>query len=390
MKHIRLILFWAITLLFVCAELPAQTVVEGSFDHDGINRTYRLYIPEVYDAGTAVPLLFNLHGYGSDNLEQEVYGDFRPIADTANFIIAHPNGTFDLFNQRFWNTFGGASIDDVGFISALIDTISAVYNIDPNRIYSTGMSNGGFMSYDLACFLSHRITAVASVTGSMIWERFNTCEPTHPTPVMQIHGTADATVLYNGSFLFSHIDTLVSYWVNFNNCQSDPTIIQVPDIDTLDGCTAEQHIFSGGNAGVSVELFKVIDGGHSWPGAPINLNVTNMDFSASVEIWRFFSQYSLDQLLNIIGEETISSRVIHAFPNPAGNTLILDFPAFDRPVAATLEVYNLHGQPIHSQNISDLQHQTILDVNAWPPGMYLLRVKAMNGITVNGKVMVRK
>lgn len=389
MKYIRPYWFWAITLLLVYTKLPAQTVIVGSFDHDGINRTYRLYIPEVYDPAIPVPLLFNLHGYGSNNLEQEAYGDFRPVADTANFIIAHPNGTTDFFNNRFWNTFGGADIDDVGFISALIDTISAAYNIDSNRIYSTGMSNGGFMSYDLACFLSHRIAAVASVTGSMIWDRFNTCEPTHPTPVMQIHGTADATVPYNGNYLFSHIDTLVSFWVNFNNCHPDPTIIQVPDIDTLDGCTAEQHIYSAGNAGVSVEFFKVIDGGHSWPGAPINLNVTNMDFDASVEIWRFFSQFSLNQLVNSIAIQPNPVTLLEIFPNPADHRVILKFPDITNHSQAKLEVFNIHGRQTHTQHIPSGQQALQLNVNTWPPGMYMLRVKAANGVMLDGKVVVR-
>jgi polyhydroxybutyrate depolymerase len=114
-----------IGLLLPISILKAQTIVNGSFVHDGINRTYRLYIPEVYNPSTPVPLLFNLHGYGSNNIEQEFYGDFRPIADTANFIIAHPNGTLDPGGNRYWNAFGGADVDDVGFLSSLIDTISA-------------------------------------------------------------------------------------------------------------------------------------------------------------------------------------------------------------------------------------------------------------------------
>jgi polyhydroxybutyrate depolymerase len=94
--------------------VPAQNIIEGSFLWDGLQRTYRLYVPEIYDPAIETPLLFNLHGYGSNNLEQEYYGDFRPIADTANFIIAHPNGTTDISGNRFWNTFGFSDVDDIG------------------------------------------------------------------------------------------------------------------------------------------------------------------------------------------------------------------------------------------------------------------------------------
>jgi polyhydroxybutyrate depolymerase len=376
----------AILLLILSSTLllpaKAQTTVEGSFVWDGIERTYRLYIPAIYDPAAAVPLLFNLHGYGSNNLEQEVYGDFRPIADTAGFIIVHPNGAVDFTGNRSWNTFGFTSVDDVGFLSALIDTISSSYNIDPERIYSTGMSNGGFMSYDLACFLSDRIAAVASVTGSMILSRFDICDPQHPMPVMQIHGTADATVPYNGNLLFAHIDTLVNYWVNFNNCNPIPEIIEVPDIDPDDGCTAEQHIFNDGENGSSVELFKVLGGGHSWPGAPVNLNVTNMDFSASEEIWRFVSQFTLDGMFTSTQDRLAQSKDFVAFPNPSDGLFTLSF--MDN-LPKTIMVTNTFGQVIEQHESTNKN----LQVNLLQKGIHLITVIQQNGLTTTQKVVVR-
>jgi polyhydroxybutyrate depolymerase len=383
------IAFLFIGLLLPGPILNAQTIVNGSIIHDGISRTYRLYIPEIYNSSIPVPLLFNLHGYGSNNIEQEQYGDFRPIADTANFIIAHPNGTVDQGGNRFWNTFGGAGIDDVGFLSALIDTLSATYNIDLNRIYSTGMSNGGFMSYDLACFLSDRITAIASVTGTMVWPRFNTCQAMHPTPVMQIHGTADATVPYNGNILFAHIDSLVNHWVEFNNCWPVPEIIQIPDIDTLDGCTAEQHIFSNGDAGATVELFKVIGGGHSWPGAPININITNMDFSASVEIWRFFRKYSLDQLITGGRQMPQLKADFELYPNPASHTITLMHQNSLQPGHTRLMVYNTLGQQIYTRQVGNGDQNYELDISKWLPGLYIFVISDENGTKLNRKVLVR-
>ena len=311
-QYLLLVPFAAMSML-----AQAQQTVTGSFVHDGLLREYRLYIPAIYEPGTAVPVVFNLHGYTSDNLQQEFYGDFRPIADTANFIIAHPNGTIDALGNRAWNTFGASTVDDLGFITALLDTIAAEYSVDADRVYSTGMSNGGFMSYDLACFRSDRFAAIASVTGSVITSRLSTCAATHPTPVMQIHGTADATVNFNGGSGVVGIEELVNYWVQSNNCDPSADFNAVPNTSTTDGCTAEHYVYSGGDAGSTVEFFKVIGGGHTWPGAAFTIGVTNQDFSASREIWRFFSQYRLSELQTSISPHQAFEDGLRPFPNPA-------------------------------------------------------------------------
>lgn len=368
--------------------LFSQTTIDGSFLYSGANRTYRLYIPASYNPAVPVPLLFNLHGYGSNNTGQEFYADFRPIADTASFIIALPNGTYDLTNRRFWNTFNSSAVDDIGFLSALIDTIRGNYSIDTGRIYSTGMSNGGFMSYELACFLSGRIAAVASVTGSMIWPRLNTCNATHPTPVMQIHGTADLTVPYNGNSLFAHIDTVVSYWVQHNNCQPQPEVFPVPDINTGDNCTAVQYIYRGGTAGTSVEFFKVMGGGHSWPGAPINLNITNMDFSACVEIWRFFRQYSLHGLIAGNTKHPEVADPIKIFPNPAANTVNLRFSPELSYHDANLMIYNMYGSLVYSANPNFQVQNLQLDISDWPAGFYMIRFVNGAGYITSAKLIV--
>ncbi|NUM50197.1 MAG: T9SS type A sorting domain-containing protein [Flavobacteriales bacterium] len=350
-------------LLFVLTNMYSQTTVVDSFLYGGISRDYRIYIPSVYNGINPVPLVFNLHGYGSVNSAQEVYGDFRPIADTANFIIVAPNGSFDGSNKRFWNTFGGSSVDDIGFISALIDTVSAYYNIDTTRIYSTGMSNGGFMSYQLACFLGNRITAIASVTGTMTHFYFGTCTPPKPTPVMQIHGTLDATVPYVGNLAFVHVDTLVNFWVNFNNCSPTPIYNLLPDIVPTDGCVAEHYAYQNGTNNSSVELYKIIGGGHSWPGAPVNINITNMDFSASKEIWRFFSQYKLDQLNNI--NIKIQPNTIRVFPNPSNNTFSV---WFNNNETRNINVYNTLGMLVYSISTNDQQ----ITIELEEKGVYFL------------------
>lgn len=200
-RTIALIFF----LLLTAENAITQNTILGSFMHGGLQRAYRVYVPPAYNPTLSAPLIINLHGYGSNNIEQELYTNFKPIADTAGFIIVHPNGTPDFSNTLHWNTFGTSTVDDVGFLSALIDTLSTQLNINQSRVYATGMSNGGFMSFQLACQLGNRIAAIASVTGTMTVTNLGTCQPARPLPVMQIHGTADATVPYLGNFFFAPV-----------------------------------------------------------------------------------------------------------------------------------------------------------------------------------------
>jgi polyhydroxybutyrate depolymerase len=346
--------------------IQAQPLVTGSITFGGISRDYRLYVPAIYNAGTPVPLVFNLHGYTSNNQQQEFYGDFRPIADTANFIIVHPNGTLDGGGSRFWNTFGsGSAVDDLGFLTALLDHISSQYSIDADRVYSTGMSNGGFMSHDLACFRSERFAAIASVTGTMIAPRLSTCASLHPMPVMQIHGTADGTVPYTGGGGFVPVETLVDHWVDHNNCNPTPTVTNVPDIAPGDGCTVEHYVYSGGTSGSTVELYKVLGGGHTWPGATFNTGVTNQDIKASVEIWRFFSRYRLSDLAT--GIEDSETIAFSMGPNPTNDAFHL---RFDGAADRSITVVNAMGQQIQEQRIA--ASEVVLQVEV--PGLYWITV----------------
>ncbi len=350
-------------------------------------RSYRIYKPAIYTATTPVPLVLNLHGYTSNAVQQEFYGDFRKIADTANFLVVMPNGTLDGQNNGFWNTFNGPSpVDDVAFISNLIDSLTLLYNIDVNRIYSTGMSNGGFMSYLLACELSDRITAIASVTGSMTNSNLAACNPGRPVPAMEIHGTNDPTVAYNGSVPldFASIPNVVAKWLDLNNCNTTAQVTNLPNINTTDGCTAERYLYTGGDKGSTVEHYKVINGAHTWPGAFFNIGVTNQDFNASQEIWRFFRQYRLDQLSNT-GTPVEAADICTISPNPASAVAVLSTQS-DKGFGK-IALFDLTGRLVLEQNTNG-QQQVSLPLAQLGVGLYVVRAELMDGGVFVGKVLV--
>ena len=178
----------------------AQGTINGTINYEDIDRTFILYVPSSYDSSTKQPLVFNFHGYGSNASEQMAYGDMRSQADANGFILVHPEALDDIYGRSYWNIKGWSQSvhDDVKFTENLINLLMDKYSINAERIYSTGMSNGGFFSFHLACNLNASFAAVASVTGSMTNSTFDNCNPRKPTPVMQIHGSLDFTVPYKG------------------------------------------------------------------------------------------------------------------------------------------------------------------------------------------------
>lgn len=342
----------------------AQTTVIDSIVSGGIYRNYRVYIPAAYNGSTAWPLVFDLHGYTSSASAEQLYSNFKPIADTAHFLVVYPNGTF-LSGQQFWNAGFGATVNDIQFISNLIDSLAAQYNIDLNSVYSCGMSNGGYMSHTLACALNTKIAAIASVTGSMSVLQRATCTPNRAVPVMQISGNADPTVAYTGSTTSLAIDTLVKYWVTNNGCNPTPIFTNVPNTSTTDGCTAEHYLYNGGANGSTVEFYKIIGGGHTWPGSPFITGVTNQDFKASEKIWIFFRKYHLNQFTEI--NEYTSNNDFTLYPNPA--TEIIYITQNDK---TRIQIFDLNGNLLIET--SDKQ----IDISQLSKGVYFVVMNNKN------------
>jgi polyhydroxybutyrate depolymerase len=378
-----------ITLLFFSSFIlnaTAGTTVTGSIQAGGLTRTYRLYIPSIYNVNNpACPLIINLHGYTSNASDQQSYTNFMPIADTANFLMVYPQGTLDNTNTTFWNAgVNNGLVDDIGFLSNLIDTLAAHYTIDLNRVYSTGLSNGGFMSHVLACKLNNKIAAVAAVAGTFFTYQFP-YSPGKAVPVMHIHGTNDPTVPYAGQSTMVSAENTVNFWVTNNNCNTTPIYTAVPNSNTTDQSTAEHYVYANGTNNSTVEFFKIIGGAHSWPGA-INIGVvTNEDINASKEIWRFFSQHTLSPAAGI--NENSAQNNLALYPNPTNGNFTLTLTV-KQTENMELNVLNSFGQSVFTtihQFVPGDNNLTI-DLTNKPKGIYFVQVKT--GSTVFTKHVV--
>ena len=260
----------------------AQTLV-----HDGMNREYIIYVPNSYDGTSAVPLLLNFHGFGGSASQFMQEADMRSLAEADTFILVYPQGSC-LDGSSHWNPCptGGdnkSTADDVGFVEAMISEISSQYNLDMERIYAAGYSNGGMMAYGLANYKSDLIAAVASVSGTML----NCTGPTsHPMPVVHLHGTSDGVVSYNGSNDWNSVQSTLDYWINFNNTVSTPIV----NIDNTGAMTIEHYVYDQGDNSVSVEHYKYIGGDHVW------FNELYQGQNASNLVWSFMSKYDSNGL----------------------------------------------------------------------------------------------
>lgn len=367
-----------LTALFVIifSMVLAQETIESSITHDGGTRQHILYVPDSYDGNSAVPLVLNFHGYTSNARDQMNYGDFRELADEHGFIIVHPQGTryqgSTHFNVGGWTV--GSTTDDVDYSRALIDFIEAEYNIDPARIYSTGMSNGGYMSFLLACQLNEKIAAVASVTGSMTPETFNDCKPSHPTPIMQIHGTNDNVVSYGGTSWSKSVDEVLRYWITYNHCNDEASPLMLPDINPDDGSTVEEFSYTEGDADTEVIHLKVYGGGHTWPGNRLFDGGTNKDIDASAVIWEFFDKYDINGLRDLTSqlEESNESTMISIYPNPARSELTIDS---DEYTGRTYKIIDSKGGIVL---IGKLSESKSIDISRLDSNVYFFRIGSIS------------
>ena len=262
-----------------------------SIEHDGIDREYVLHVPNSYNGNSSVPLVFNFHGGSGSATNQRYLSDMDQVADTAGFIVVYPQGSVLLDGSSYWNSMiategSKGTADDIGFISFLIDEISLNYNIDLEKVYACGYSNGGDLSISLACYLSDKISAAAPVSGLMSLESDSLCQPQENTGVFLINGTADNSRPYNGiNDYYLSIESALLFWSNHHG--SDSTIIE--NFMDSNNNNIDHYKYLNLNGQSYLEHYKIINGGHDW--FDLSVNDKNID----QVIWQFFSNLSDNQ-----------------------------------------------------------------------------------------------
>ena len=266
------------------------------FNDNGQIRDYYFYQPNSIQDNA--PLVFVLHGYSGSAGGIMGYSGMNEIAAEHGFAVCYPQGLSDQSGYNFWNvgyTFHqNQTVDDVAFLSSLANYLQDEYNLSTEHTFSTGMSNGGDMSYMLACQANDIFRAIAPVAGCMMEEIYNTCDSS-PVPVFEIHGNNDNVTLWGGDMqnndgwgAYYSIEDGIELWVEINNCQNNEETF-LPNTNLNDGSYIINHRYFDCNDNAEVWLYEVVGGGHDWPGS-----YGNMDINASEEIWSFFSQYTFN------------------------------------------------------------------------------------------------
>ncbi len=280
--------------------------------HDGLKRSYSLYIPSSYDGKRPAPVLIALHGgLGSTiGMITLTKGGLNILARQEGFLVVYPEGI-----DRHWNDGRGVNryrtqrenIDDVGFIAALIDQLTKEFAIDSKRIYVTGASNGGLMTYRLGCELSEKIAAIAPVIAGMPENLVSQCSPSRPIPVMIINSKDDPLVPWDGGYIHFGQQTLgkilstqesIEYWARHNGCLFPMVTERELNKDAKDGTKVIIQEYNGCDDATEVILYTIEGGGHTWPGGwqyfPEKIiGKTSREIDANEVIWKFFKRHAL-------------------------------------------------------------------------------------------------
>ncbi len=308
-KILRVILITFLTLVAIVLLLVTTLSVafgianrtNGRILSSGELRKYLLYVPPSYDPSQPTSLVITIHGFAQWPANQASVSQWNRVADEFGFIVVYPQGTGFPLRWRLRSTDELSNADaqkEVRFYADLIDELSAGYNIDPHQIYANGLSNGGGMSFLLACDLSGRIAAIGTVGGAYITP-FESCQPSRPVPLIAFHGVVDPIVPFHGGpsgsfeIPFPDIPTWVNqYAAQLNHC--DPSPITFLQQGSIVGQEYENCL-----DGADVVFYTIADGGHTWPGGnPLPESITgktSQEIDATRLMWQFFQQFQLSK-----------------------------------------------------------------------------------------------
>lgn len=297
-------------VLPICAAAATEDLTLASLEHGGQQRTYYLHVPSTRHDGGRPAVLLVLHGGGrADGKDLARRTGFNAIAEREGFIAVYPNGIDAQWNDGRGVTFRRAAdnqhIDDVGFLVAVIDKVLMDQHGDADRVYVTGLSNGGMMTLRMGCEASERLAAIAPVIANLPKRLAPTCAPQAPLPMLLMNGTDDPLVPWNGGFVTLFRKTAgevistsetIALWRRFNRCGGPERTRRLPDKDPDDHSTVFVHTYGCGSKPPSLMLYEIRGGGHNLPGgntpnAPRLVGYKNNDIIGAEEIWAFLKSF---------------------------------------------------------------------------------------------------
>ena len=313
-KPTRLILFLLLATIasFVNAEGSATDLASGQYDiqSGALTRSYLLHVPK--QLTHPAPLVIVMHGYTGSADSIMSYSGMNEVANEEGFVVVYPQGTVDQQGNAFFNVgyefHADASVDDLQFIRDLVAHLQDELTLNPDKVFATGMSNGADMSYLLACQASDIFRAVAPIAGVMMKETFDTCSPSRPLPIFEVHGTNDEVSLFNGDMENSggwgpylDLPATIAFWVELNGL----TLKQSSNLPNSAANDSSHIIFDRywfETQNNEVWFYTVIDGGHHWPGVQFDwwrspmawwyFRNANQDIDTSRVVWSFFKTMS--------------------------------------------------------------------------------------------------
>ena len=292
--------FLFLFILISCGNNETGFVEERVIEHEGLKRSFLMYVPENIKENAS--LVVAIHGYTSTAKILMGYSGINQVADKEGFLVAYPQGTKDSRDNNFFNVgyefHSDSKVNDVNFIREIVLNLTKDYKLNSKRVFATGMSNGGDMSYLLACTSSDLFTAVAPVAGVMMKDTLENCNPEKKIPIFEIHGTKDSISKFEGDMnnedkwgAYYDLPSTIEFWVN-KHALNEKETIQLENKNTEDGTTITFERYWSDESQREVWFYIVNDGNHTWPGMTgLFSRTTNQDINSAEEIWKFFSKF---------------------------------------------------------------------------------------------------